>query len=318
MYPISTNFKSSAIYALKYEINTPMKYLFLILFSFICHYISAQELQGIISDSKTKNAIPYSSIAILHSNKGTYADADGAFQLNSTVNTNDTLKISAIGYESKIINVSYFAKTNNTIYLRPSTETLKEVVINSNLIDYTNKITLGEKRDGNISKSTPIGYETCLYFSNPEKALGKLKTLFIKLKKNKNAEATATFNIKFYSFDSQKQLPDKLLYHENLFISPKNKKYTLKVPLEDLEIFIPPNGICIGIEMMNTGKEMPKYTQYGPALRYTLSENNKSITWSNYLNTGWKNGANIHKRFKRFKTGISNPLIQLDVLYPKR
>ncbi len=294
-----------------------MKYLFLILFSFICHYISAQELQGIISDSKTKNAIPYSSIAILHSNKGTYADANGMFHLNSNGKTNDTLKISAIGYEPKIINVSSLSKTNNTIYLTASTEILKEVVIRSKNIEYTNKITLGEERDGNISKSTPIGYETCLYFSNPKKALGKLKTLFIKLKKNKSAIATATFNIKFYAFDSQKQLPGKLLYYENLFISPKNKKYTLRIPLEDLEVFIPPNGICIGIEMMYTGKEMPKYTKYGPALRYTLSENNTSITWSNYLNTGWKNGANTHKRFKRFKTGISNPLIQLDVLYPK-
>lgn len=295
-----------------------MKYLFLILCSFICHSISAQELHGFISDSKTKKAIPYSSIAILHSNKGTYADADGMFHLNSNGNTTDTLKISAIGYEPKIINISSLLKTKDTIYLTASTETLEEVVLSSKSIQYTESISLGEKRDGNISKSTPIGYETCLYFSNPKKALGKLKTLFIKLKKNKSANATATFNIKFYAYDSQKQLPGKLLYHENLFISPKNKKYTLRIPLEDLDVFIPSNGICIGIEMMNTGKKMPKYTQYGPALRYTLSEHNTSITWSNYLNTGWKNGANIHKRFKRFKTGISNPLIQLDVLYPKQ
>jgi len=69
--------------------------------------------------------------------------------------------------------------------------------------------------------------------------------------------------------------------------------------------------------MINTIGKVEKYAYFGPMFRYTLSENQNSITWSNYHNTGWKGGSNKHKRYKRFKTGTSNPMFGIEVLYPK-
>jgi len=294
-----------------------MKRIFIFLL-FITHISNSQTIKGIIKDSLTQAPLAYSSIALLN-NKGTYSDENGNFELDIRNYIYDTLKISTVGYKSKIIPLNIFKNKEIiklNIFLSSKIEELEEVVISSKKIKYKNKVTLGEERDGNIDKSSLIGYETCIKIDNPKKINGKIKRVYVELKKNKKANYIATFNVKFYEFDSKKNLPGKELYNKNIFIEPKNKKYRLWINLKDFNIKFPENGVCVGIEMVNTIGKVEKYAFFGPLFRYTLSENDKSITWSNYLNTGWKDGSNAHKKFKKFKTGTSNPMIGIEVLYP--
>lgn len=280
----------------------------------------SQTIKGTIRDSLTQKALEYSNVVLMNGG-GTYANDKGEFEIEIKNSIYDTLKISTLGYKSKKILLNkYKGKViiNLDVNLEPNVEELDEVILTSKKIKYKDKETLGEDRDGNIGMSSLIGYETCILIENPRKENGKVKRVYIDLKKRKNANYIATFNIKFYEYNIKEDKPGKELYNKNIYVKPKNQKYRLWVDVEDLDIDFLENGICVGVEMVNTYGNVEKYAYFGPMFRYTLSSKNKSITWSNYHNTGWKGVSNEHKRYKKFNTGTSNPMIGLEVLFPKR
>lgn len=291
--------------------------LFFILF-IVTNTVYSQTIVGTIKDSLTQNSIPFSNIVLLNGG-GLYADNFGKFEIDIKNSIYDTLQISAIGYIPKKIPLLQFKavkKTEINISLEPYIEELNEVIINSKK-KYTEKVSLGDDRNGNIGMTSLIGYETCVFFENPMKREGKVQRIFIDLKGRKNADYTATLNIKFYAYDKKNNMPGKELYTKNIYVTPKNKKYRLWINVENYNIYFPEDGICLGVEMVNTIGEVKKYAYFGPMFRYTLSEDNKSKTWSNYHNKGWQGGAANHPKYKNFKSGISNPMWGLDALFTK-
>ena len=279
--------------------------------------LNSQTINGIIKDSLTGERIAYANI-VLKNGKGTYSSELGIFELEIKNFDTDTLKVSHLGHESKILPlIKLKNSTEFEVLLKPKTEKLDQVLISSNKIKYTDKLLLGDKREGNIGVTSLIGYESAIFIDNPKNTRGKLKRIYIDLKKRKNAEYIATLNIKFYELDSINNKPGNLLYNENLYIKPKNKKYRLWIDVKDFEINFPKNGIFIGVEMVNTYGKVKKYTKFGPMFRYTINKDKNAKTWSNYHNSGWKGSSIEHKKFKRTKTGISNPMIGIEVLYPE-
>ncbi|GLB49503.1 hypothetical protein Y10_18710 [Neptunitalea sp. Y10] len=254
---------------------------------------------------------------VLLGGTGTYANTEGEFELQVKRVKNDTLKVQLLGFETKLIPLSSIQNIT-TILLNPLAEELNEVTITSTKIDYTKSIIIGEPKEGNIGFTSLIGYETCMLIENPKKQIGKLKRVYIDLKKRKDADDIATFNIKFYKYDSVTHIPGDLLYTKNLYVKPKNKNYRLWINVEDLDVMFLKEGICIGVEWINTTEEKQKYAKYGPMFRYTLSQENKGITWSNYHQTGWKDVLTNHEKYKRIDTGILNPMIGIEVLYPTK
>lgn len=271
----------------------------------------SQNIQGTVVDSLSRNKIQFSSVVLLNG-RGIYTNSEGQFNLTSKKN-NDTLKISTVGYHSKLIPLKPYEnqeKINLKIYLQPKVEQLSEVLINSKKLKFNKKVTLGEKRDGNIGMSSLIGYETCILIKNPKRKLGRVKRVYINLKRRHDAQLNAAFNIKLYEYDKINNKPGDLLNEERILVYPKNKKYRLWVNLKDLKIDFPENGICIGVEMINTHGKVKKYTTFGPMYRYTKSESNDFTIWSNYYNVGWKSGSTKNKKRKTL-----NPMIGLEVLY---
>ena len=63
---------------------------------------SQNTLTGIVTDSLTKQPVPFANIVIENSIKGTVSGFDGAFSLNRK-NSETSFKISCIGYENKIV-----------------------------------------------------------------------------------------------------------------------------------------------------------------------------------------------------------------------
>lgn len=290
-------------------------YLFIVLTAGI---INAQTIKGVVLDASNKLPLAYTNIVLLNG-KGVYANDHGLFEIDISNHIHDTLQVSTIGYTTKMIALHPYkdnAIVDLTLLLEPKIEELDEVFISTAKVKYKRKETLGEKRNGNIGMSSLIGSETCIFIDNPEHNVGKLKRVYIDLKKHKNAELTATFNLKFYAYDAASDTPGEALYSKNILVTPKNKKYTLWIDVEDLDIKLPKDGICVGVELINPYGKVKKYTYFGPMFRYTLSDDNAATTWSNYHNTGWKGGSIKHKSFRRFKTGISNPMIGIEVLYP--
>ena len=292
-----------------------MKIITLLIVLFSISIGNAQIISGVVKDCLSGEVITYANI-VLKNGKGTYSDEFGSFKLTvKNVNT-DTLKVSTIGYESQFIPVNLFK--DNLIYnvlLAPKTEGLNEVLISSKKLKYGKKEILGEQREGNQSVTSLIGYETAVLIENPKNKTGKVNGVYINLKKRNDAEYIATFNVKFYQFDSIANAPGKLMYNENIYVQPKNKKYRLWVNVEGFGILFPKNGICVGIEMVNTHGKVKKYAYFGPMYRYTFTEEKTLQTWSNYHNSGWRDGSIEYKNPKRTKVGVLNPMIGVEVEY---
>lgn len=276
----------------------------------------SQSIVGVVMDSISGNKLPYANVVLING-KGTFSDEFGKFEISLNKIKNDTLKISYLGYKSKFLPITKtLAQKESYFYLQPKIESLEEVIISNKKIRYTDKERLGEKRLGNIGMTSLIGYQTCILISNPRKTKGRIKRAYVNLKKRKNADYMATFNIKFYQYDLKKNEPGKELYHKNIYVEPKNRKYRLWIDVEQYNIVYPENGACVCVEMVNKIGEVKKYAYFGPMFRYTLSSDRNIKTWSNYHNTGWKGVSNKHKRYKNYKTGRSIPMIGVEVLFP--
>jgi len=132
---------------------------------------SQTTLSGKVVD-ETNQPLPGASVTIKSSKIGATTDFDGNFSFDSSVNSG-TLEVSFIGYESKL--VAFNGKTNfGTVSLKPSAETLDEIVITATsfAIDRKTPVAvstikadvienkLGSQEFPEILKSTPGVYAT--------------------------------------------------------------------------------------------------------------------------------------------------------------
>ncbi|WP_312902234.1 carboxypeptidase-like regulatory domain-containing protein [Chryseobacterium taichungense] len=291
-----------------------MKKILLYLLILTASILNAQTIKGDIIDSLTKEPLPYANIVLING-KGIYSDEKGQFELDVKDNIYDTLKISSLGYQAKFFPLTIF-KNHNVVNLKvplnAKVVNIEEVVISQKKINYNQKNVFGENKEGNIGMTSLVGYETCLYIENPTQTAGKVKRTYIDLKRRDNADYIAMFNIKFYEYDEKNNVPGKELYSKNIYVNPKNHKYRLWIDVEEYNIKFPKNGICVGVELINTVGKVEKYAKFGPMFRYTISKKNRPITWSNYHNTGWRNGSTGGK------TGFVNPMIGVEVLLPSK
>tara|TARA_R110000868_G_scaffold371395_1_gene634960 strand:+ start:108 stop:998 length:891 start_codon:yes stop_codon:yes gene_type:complete len=257
----------------------------LLLFIILCNANSnaQSKLEGIIKDSITKNNIPFVNVAYEALNVGTMSNNEGYFNLKK-IDSLKFIQISSVGYESKRVNIATLSKI---IYLRPKIESLEEVVINSKQLKYTKNIKLGLKQTLKIRTGLPFGYEFSSYIENTAKKRGLIKEVILNLNKAPTYDFLATYNVKFYNFDSIKKQPGKLIYNENIFITPENRTYILKIDVEKLRIKLPIEGICIGIEVVN--KENYKITSMStiaPKINFTHTKQ-KYSTWLRFMNKNW-------------------------------
>lgn len=286
--------------------------ILILAFTLLSNFYLTQEITGFIKDSLNQKPIAYANV-LLSNGKGVFSDENGYFKINS--NVKDSLKISAYGYESINFPLIQEKKKSYNLNLVPKSTNIEEVIL-SKKINYKRKVTIGEDKIGNIAVTSLIGYETCVFIENKENIIGKIKSVFIDLKKRANSDYTAILNIKFYEYDSINDKPGKEISKESIKVTPSNKKYRLKIDTEDYNLFLAKKGICIGIEMIYEQNENTKYKKFGPAFRYTLGNTKKSITWSNYHNRGWKKSELKAPNFKTKNLEFSNPMIGIEVLYP--
>lgn len=110
-------------------------------------------LSGYVQDSKTKIKLPYVNIGVLNKEIGTVSNKEGSFDFHLLEsNTNDTIRISMIGYKPKILVVDNLLNKKGSIEVNLEEEIseLNEVVVTARK---WKKKTLGNK-----TKSTFIGH----------------------------------------------------------------------------------------------------------------------------------------------------------------
>lgn len=262
-----------------------MKNIILIICFVFCNITFAQNIEGFIKDKFTDKHIPFVNIAYVNLNIGTITNLEGFFSLNR-IEKNYIIQVSCLGYETLFLDVE---KLNNNIiiYLVPKDEILQEVVLYGDKPNYSRNITLGLEQTLKVRTSLPFGYEFSAFIENTYKKKGVLKEVILNLNKSKNYDFIATYNIKFYAYDSINKQPGELIYFDNVFVKPENKTYKLKVNVEELNIILPVNGICIGVEVVNIENfKINSMSKIAPDINFTHTNNNY-LSWSRFMNKKW-------------------------------
>lgn len=205
-----------------------MKSVIILIFSILSQIIYSQtiEIKGKIIDV-SNNAVPYVNIGVLNKPIGTVSDDDGNFRLSlQKEHLNDTLKISSLGYKSRIFLISKLANKNEPIHieLREQIQHLDEVVIYSkNLKTYTKgrtktntnqKVIFAKPEMKNINLGSEIGRKFKLDDDKPS-----YLTQFKFFIKNNNFDFVK-FRINVYTIKDNR--PGKKLNTQNIFTSAEN------------------------------------------------------------------------------------------------
>ena len=90
---------------------------------------SQNTVTGSVSDSN-KQSIPGANISVSGTTNGTSTDFDGSFKLNTTAKPPYTIKVSAVGFETKTINITS-TNQNVNIVLNEEENKLDEIVVSA-------------------------------------------------------------------------------------------------------------------------------------------------------------------------------------------
>lgn len=264
--------------------------------------------------------IPFATIKVSNENTGTYSDDKGYFNL--ICEANDTLEVTAIGYEKAFI---FNPKENLEITLSERIELLDEVVITPQ--DFNRKtISLG-----NFKKKSNGGflgeYASMLEIKNKEKIEGEIIRVSFRLYKSQSGKKAFSDHLEFGDFDFKETLVRLLLFEKKLStndslvpliksnitqrIKPKDK--VIEFELGSIRVVLPKSSVYVGIEMLgyyedfqfipfNSSNDISRVQQF----RYNFSDKHDSpLSWTKHTIGGdWKLLAIPKNSFFNFNYGI--------------
>ena len=103
-----------------------------------CISVSAQNIQGAVTDSLTNDPIPYLSVFYEGKGVGSITDNDGHYKVETRKGWNK-LTFSAVGYVTKVVNIIPGVTKNLNVRMRPDDIMLDEVVVKPKREKYSRK-----------------------------------------------------------------------------------------------------------------------------------------------------------------------------------
>lgn len=103
-----------------------------------CISVSAQNIQGVVTDSLTNEPIPYLSVFYEGKGVGSITDNDGNYKVETRKGWNK-LTFSAVGYVTKVVNIIPGVTKNLNVRIRPDDIMLDEVVVKPKREKYSRK-----------------------------------------------------------------------------------------------------------------------------------------------------------------------------------
>ena len=103
-----------------------------------CISVSAQNIQGVVTDSLTNEPIPYLSVFYEGKGVGSITDNDGNYKVETRKGWNK-LTFSAVGYVTKVVNIIPGVTKNLNVRMRPDDLMLDEVVVKLKREKYSRK-----------------------------------------------------------------------------------------------------------------------------------------------------------------------------------
>jgi len=277
-----------------------MQKFFILFFCLYFEILSAQDIDisGFIKEKETEKAIPFATIEIFSKKLGVAANFQGKFLLKLSKSfENDTLTISSLGYEPKIIQVKWLLvnQSNVTIFLQPASYLLKEVEIVG--------VPKGKYRLGNYEE-TKKGYGGFLTVKKSQLAVFMDSKKYLNAKilnacffiSKKSGVPETPFRIRIYKLDKTTGNPGEDLLHENLIVRGKHHGGWMTVDLSKYNLTTPVDGYFIAMEWINSGDQFYYKTYINIINKYVESygqvcSSSRTIpfsnTWTYVLGTGW-------------------------------
>ncbi len=219
-----------------------------------------QSIKGIVYDNKSKEPIPFASVGIKGKTMGTVSDENGSFELAiKNANDADSMKVSAIGYQSKCFSVSKARNFNGEkISLLQTGIQLAEVTVKPTKT--ITKILGNKKYNKNIScafqgyDNNYLGVEAAIRADNKKGRVVWIEKFSSYLNVCKLTDS-ATFRLNFYRVNKDGMPGENILQKPVMFkIAPKAgefsvdlKKYNINT---DNDFFI--SLECLSKEVTNT------------------------------------------------------------------
>jgi hypothetical protein len=112
-------------------------------------------------------------------------------------------------------------------------------------------------------------------------------------------------------------MPGKEIYNQNIIVEPENKNHKFKIDIDTLNINFPKDGVCVGIETINTKYEKPKtsFAIIAPSIKFTNTKSKKEVlSWSRYRNQGWvfKTDSSLKTNNMFFKTMVVDLKVKIE------
>lgn len=305
-----------------------MKQFCALFFCLFLSYSNAQVISGSVLDSLTNQPLDLASITIVGNDYSSFTDSKGKFAIK-VINNNDSLRISYVGYDTKIVRLSEFTENkeyNPIYYLKSKLNNLEEIVISNKVLDYGTDKTIKSPRGKTQTLGFQFGTENCTFIDNPHKKRGKVKSIVLDLKKTPEfskdnpkwkRDYLATYSFKLYRFDNHNNKPGEEIYKKAIIIEPVNKTYKLAINVDSLNIPFPANGLCVGVEIINTKYTNPKkvFAIIAPTINFTENRTFQPVMgWIRYKNEDWgfKTPLNYDKKGKKYDMMIVDMVVKIE------
>ncbi len=190
-----------------------------------------------IRDANTLKSIPYATVKILNKEGGTYADEAGKFDVR--ISDQDSLLITCVGYESKIV-----FPIQDKILLKPVVINLGEVKVKAKKDKEQSVGLFKSKTDFKYWFRGNRNYELVLKISLPE-PISAYRIRGVKLNA-RNTKARSLARLHIYN-QNPEDLPGKELLNEDIIINRKlGKNY--EIDLSYLNLVLNERVLFVGIE----------------------------------------------------------------------
>lgn len=206
-------------------------------------FLGLAQISSQIVDALNHNPIPFVNIWVKNSQKGTTSDANGKFQLN--LKTNDTLVLSAIGFEGREIPLG---SISSLLKMNKSVELLEAVTIKSMKFEKEEKI--GKIHTGRYnlafaSYGEPWMIASEIPYNDEFEKTPYVKTIII----GTDSEIDeAKFAVRLYAMaDSLNQF---LLHDQPIYGYAKKGSHKTEIDLSDFKLKFPLDGLVIELEFL--------------------------------------------------------------------
>ena len=244
---------------------------FLPLFSY-----AQTSLKGTVCNTD-KQALQYVNIVSLATNNGASTNQNGEFEITG-LNKNDTLKMSEVGYEPKLMAVAALRNTD-TIFLTTRIKNLNEIKIKP----FTHEQDLGfATLQDNASFNLIPGSQLALFIENRPKQEGWIKGVSFRVKAK--GKCSSTMRVRLLYVDSLLANPSADMLSENVLINSADLKKSNYIDLRKYNLSFPPEGVFVVLEWVYTDTRCDKNSYTTIAANMAVATN---LVWLNYRDKPW-------------------------------